>query len=68
VADPEERRNAERGDRHLSEAGREKDARQATPGNDNKRVVLAIAISGVVLLVSASYSFLAMNADKQQQV
>lgn len=66
VADPEEeRKGAERGDRHLSEAGRVKDARQATPGNDNKRVVLAIAVSGVVLLVSASYSFLAMNADKQ---
>jgi O-antigen ligase len=65
VPDPEERKDAERGDRHLSEAGREMDASQATPGNDSKRAVLAIAVSGVVLLVSASYSFLAMNADKQ---
>jgi O-antigen ligase len=65
VADPEERKDAERGEDHQSEAGREKDAREATPGNDNKRAVLAIAVSGVVLLVSASYSFLAMNADTQ---
>jgi O-antigen ligase len=65
VADPEERKNTERGEGHQSEAGREKDARQATPDNDNKRVVLAIAVSGVVLLASGSYSFLAMNADMQ---
>lgn len=65
VAYTEERKNAERGEGRLSEAGREKDAKHATPGNGNKRVVLAIAVSGVVLLVSASYSFLAMNADKQ---
>lgn len=64
VANPEERKDAERGDCHLSTAAREQHARRATPGNHNKRGVLAIAVSGVVLLVSAWYSFLAVNADK----
>ena len=64
VVDPVEPKDAEHGDVHQSEAGREKGARRATPGNDNKRVVLAFAASGVMLLVSASYSLFAMNADQ----
>jgi O-antigen ligase/tetratricopeptide (TPR) repeat protein len=64
VADPEERKDAEPGDRNLGKAGREKDARQTTPVKNNKGVVLAVGLSGVVLLVSGSYSFLAINADK----
>jgi O-antigen ligase/Tfp pilus assembly protein PilF len=64
VEDPEERNDAERGDSQVSEAGARKNARQATPGNNNKRVVLAIGLSGVGLLAAASYSFLAMKADK----
>jgi O-antigen ligase len=65
VADVEAPQDAPRGEHHRSEREREKDAGQAASGNDNKRAVLAIAVSGVVLLVSASYSLLAMNADKQ---
>jgi O-antigen ligase len=62
VADPEDRKS---GEGHLSAAGRGNGDSQANPGNDNKRVVLATAVSGLVLFVSASYSFLAMNADNQ---
>ncbi len=65
VADPEDRKSAEPGEGHLSEAVRENGDSQANPGNDNKRVVWSTAVSGLVLVVSASYSLLAMNADNQ---
>ena len=51
-------------ERHPSKLNIKKDARLASVPR-KKTAVCVIAVSGVVLLVSASYSFLAMNADKQ---
>jgi O-antigen ligase/Tfp pilus assembly protein PilF len=65
AADVEAPQDARLDEHHRSESVREKDAGQAPSGNDNKRAVMAISVSGVALLASASYSLFAMNADKQ---
>jgi O-antigen ligase len=63
-ANVEERSEEHNDERHPSKLNRKKDARLATVPR-KKPAVCVIAVSGVVLLVSASYSFTAMNADKQ---
>jgi len=60
-----EERNHEHNDgRHPSKLNRKKGTRLASVPS-KKTAVCVIAVSGVVLLVSASYSFPAMNADNQ---
>src|SRR5437867_2438402 len=64
AANVEERNDEHNDERHPSELNRKKDARLASVPR-KKTAVCVIVVSGVVSLVLASYSFLAMNADKQ---